>query len=181
MSNSKLSKFLDENNLSTPCLVMDLSVIDKSYKQMTNLFPKTKIYYAVKANSAPKIIDCLKNNGSYLNNKRIRVSKKNRINECLFVTSGKIDNQFELPIRKTGCAALDLAYVASGKLDGFWGHGLKPWDRLAGQFIAQNEGALISSFDGIPDSYGCDNLIVSTPKCFKELSVCVKVGYQSKE
>ena len=44
MSNSKLSKFLDENNLSTPCLVMDLSVIDKSYKQMTNLFPKKKLF-----------------------------------------------------------------------------------------------------------------------------------------
>ena len=41
MSNSKLSP-LDENNLSTPCLVMDLSLIDKSYKQMTNLFPKLK-------------------------------------------------------------------------------------------------------------------------------------------
>ena len=78
MSNSKLSKFLDENNLSTPCLVMDLSVIDKSYKQMTNLFPKTKIYYAVKANSAPKIIDCLKNNGSYFD-----VSSKKEIQICL--------------------------------------------------------------------------------------------------
>ena len=60
MSIIKLSNFLDENKFSTPCLVMDISIVDKSYKKMRKLFPKAKIYYAVKANSAPEIIDCLK-------------------------------------------------------------------------------------------------------------------------
>ena len=132
-----------------------------------------------------------------LNNKRIRCNKKQNLQHSMLANVGHSSNEqkysydirktleqmypYNLTLRRSGCTSLDLAYVASGKLDGFWGHGLKPWDRLAGQFIAQNAGALVSSFDGIPDSYKCDNLIVSTPKCFKELSVCVKAGYQSKE
>ena len=60
-----------------------------------------------------------KNNGAYYNNQRIRVSKKNNINDCLFVTGGKIKKEPELQYRKTGCAALDMAYVAAGRLDGF--------------------------------------------------------------
>lgn len=135
--------------------------------------------------------------GALLNNKRIRCNKKQNLQHSMLANVGHSSNEqkysydirktleqmypYNLTLRRSGCTSLDLAYVASGKLDGFWGHGLKPWDRLAGQFIAQNAGALVSSFDGIPDSYECDNLIVSTPKCFKELSVCVKAGYQSKE
>ena len=78
MSIIKLSNFLDENKFPTPCLVMDISIVDKSYKKMRKLFPKAKIYYAVKANSAPEIIDCLKKNGSYFD-----VSSKKEIEICL--------------------------------------------------------------------------------------------------
>ena len=88
-----------------------------------------------------------KNNGAFFNNHRIRVSKKNRINECLFVTSGKIDNQFELPIRKTGCAALDLAYVACGRYDGFFQKNLNLWDIAAGLILIQESGGLINEID----------------------------------
>jgi myo-inositol-1(or 4)-monophosphatase len=88
-----------------------------------------------------------KNNGAFFNNHRIRVSKKNRINECLFATSGKIDNQFELPIRKTGCAALDLAYVACGRYDGFFQKNLNLWDIAAGLILIQEAGGLINEID----------------------------------
>ena len=88
-----------------------------------------------------------KNNGAFFNNHRIRVSKKNRINECLFVTSGKLDNQYELPIRKTGCAALDLAYVASGRYDGFFQKNLNLWDIAAGLILIQEAGGLIYKID----------------------------------
>ena len=88
-----------------------------------------------------------KNNGAFFNNHRIRVSKKNRINECLFVTSGKINNLFELPIRKTGCAALDLAYVACGRYDGFFQNNLNLWDIAAGLILVQEAGGLINEID----------------------------------
>ena len=88
-----------------------------------------------------------KGNGAYLNNSRIRVSKKNKINECLFVTSGKIDNKFELPIRKTGCAALDLAYVACGRYDGFFQKNLNLWDIAAGLILIQEAGGSINEID----------------------------------
>ena len=88
-----------------------------------------------------------KNNGAFFNNHRIRVSKKNKINECLFVTSGKIDNKFELPIRKTGCAALDLAYVACGRYDGFFQKNLNLWDIAAGLILIQEAGGLINEID----------------------------------
>ena len=52
---------------------------------------------------------------------------------------------------------------------------------MAGQVIAQKAGGVVSSFDGITDSYDEDNLRVATPKCVKDLSICVKAGYQSKE
>ena len=88
-----------------------------------------------------------KNNGAYFNNHRIRVSKKNKINECLFVTSGKLDNQYELPIRKTGCAALDLAYVASGRYDGFFQNNLNLWDIAAGSLMVRESGGIVNDLD----------------------------------
>ena len=54
------------------------------------------------------------------NNQRIRVSNKNNINECLFATNDKIKNEFEFSYRKSGCAALDMAYVAAWKIRWFF-------------------------------------------------------------
>ena len=88
-----------------------------------------------------------KNNGAFFNNHRIRVSKKNKINECLFVTSGKLNNQIELPIRKTGCAALDLAYVASGRYDGFFQNNLNLWDIAAGLILIKEAGGFINDIN----------------------------------
>ena len=65
----------------------------------------------------------------------------------LFVTSGKLDNQYELPIRKTGCAALDLAYVASGRYDGFFQNNLNLWDIAAGLILIKEAGGFINNID----------------------------------
>ena len=78
MSSHLINKYLDKNKLPTPCLVMDLSLIELFFKRLQNSFPKSKIYYAVKANSAPEIINCLKNRGSYFD-----VSSKKEIEICL--------------------------------------------------------------------------------------------------
>ncbi len=88
-----------------------------------------------------------KNNGSYFNNQRIRVSKKNQINDCLFVTGGKINNEPNLPYRKSGCAALDMAYVASGRYDGYFQENLNLWDIAAGIILIKEAGGIINDID----------------------------------
>ena len=88
-----------------------------------------------------------KNNGAYFNNHRIRVSKKNNINDCLFVTGGKIENELDFPYRKSGCAALDLAYVASGRYDGYFQHDLNLWDIAAGILIVKEAGGVLNDIE----------------------------------
>ena len=88
-----------------------------------------------------------KNNGAYFNNQRIRVSKKNEINNCLFVTGGKIKNEPELPYRKSGSAALDMAYVASGRYDGYFQKNLNLWDIAAGIILVKEAGGIVNEID----------------------------------
>ena len=88
-----------------------------------------------------------KNNGAFFNNHRIRVSKKNDLNECLFVTGGKLNREIELPYRKSGCAALDMAYVASGRYDGYFQNNLNLWDIAAGIILIKEAGGLINEID----------------------------------
>jgi len=88
-----------------------------------------------------------KNNGAFFNNHRIRVSKKNEINDCLFVTGGKLMNELELPYRKSGCAALDLAYVAAGRYDGYFQKDLNLWDIAAGIILVEEAGGVINEID----------------------------------
>ena len=88
-----------------------------------------------------------KNKGAFFNNHRIRVSKKNNLNDCLFVTGGKIENEPDLPFRKSGCAALDMAYVASGRYDGYFQHDLNLWDIAAGIVLIKEAGGLLNEID----------------------------------
>jgi len=88
-----------------------------------------------------------KNNGAYFNNQRIRVSKKNNLSDCLFVTGGKIDHEYEFPFRKSGSAALDLVYVAAGRYDGYFQKKLNLWDIAAGIIILKEAGGLINKID----------------------------------
>ena len=88
-----------------------------------------------------------KDNGAYFNNHRIRVSKKNNLNECLFVTGGKMKNEPDIPLRKSGCAALDLAYIASGRYDGYFQDGLNLWDIAAGIILIKEAGGIINDIN----------------------------------
>ena len=87
-----------------------------------------------------------KNNGAFFNNQRIRVSKKNNINECLFAT-GKIGNKLDFTYRRTGSAALDMAYVASGRFDGYFQNNLNLWDIAAGIILVKEAGGIVSEID----------------------------------
>jgi len=88
-----------------------------------------------------------KNSGAFFNNHRIRVSKKNEINDCLFVTGGKIKKELNLPYRKSGCAALDMAYVASGRYDGYFQNDLNLWDIAAGIILIKEAGGIVNEID----------------------------------
>ena len=88
-----------------------------------------------------------KENGAFFNNKRIRVSKKKEISSCLFATGGKSKNEVDLPIRKTGSAALDVAYVAAGRYDGYFQNNLNLWDIAAGIIILKEAGGIINAID----------------------------------
>ena len=69
------------------------------------------------------------------------------MNECLFVTGGKIKKQPDLQYRKSGSAALDMAYVAAGRYDGYFQHELNIWDIAAGILLIKEAGGLISDID----------------------------------
>tara|TARA_B100001123_G_C15232767_1_gene995823 strand:- start:264 stop:1004 length:741 start_codon:yes stop_codon:yes gene_type:complete len=88
-----------------------------------------------------------KNNGAYLNNQRVRVSKKNNLNECLFGTNNNDIEKFDLNTRVMGSASLDLAYVGNGRLDGFFQKNLNIWDIAAGIIIVKEAGGRINELD----------------------------------
>ena len=88
-----------------------------------------------------------KDNGAYFNNKRIRVSKKKNLEDCLFASGGNDNEPTQLKTRSTGSAALDMAYVAAGRYDGYFQNGLNLWDIAAGIIIVKEAGGIINDID----------------------------------
>ena len=86
-----------------------------------------------------------KNNGAFFNNQRIRVSNKKLIEECLFASNEKNINN--LSIRNLGSASLDMAYVGSGRFDGFFQRHLNLWDVAAGIIIVKEAGGVLNNLD----------------------------------
>ncbi len=125
-----------------------------------------------------------KGRGAYLNDRRIRVSKRVRLNEALIGT-GFPFRQFDhvdaylamfkeltqktAGIRRPGSAALDLAWVACGRIDGFWELGLSPWDMAAGVLMVQEAGGLVSDLAGEADYLTTGNVVAGAPKIFAQL------------
>ena len=108
-----------------------------------------------------------KNNGAYLNNKRIRVSKKNDMKECLFATSGVIEKKMEFSYRKSGSAALDMAYIACGRYDGYFQKNLNLWDIAAGLILVEEAGGIINKID--LNNYQGLKIIASSPNINNKL------------
>ena len=89
-----------------------------------------------------------KNSGAYLNNHRIRVSKRKNINQSLFASGDKNLSQYNnINIRKSGSAALDMAYVGAGRYDGYFQKNLNIWDIAAGIIIVEEAGGKINDVD----------------------------------
>ncbi len=128
--------------------------------------------------------------GAYLNDRRIRLSKTKGLAGSLLSNSShdtekgpvKHDNMSTfrslysngLTIRRTGSAALDMANVAAGRLDGFWGSGLGMWDIAAGGLLVREAGGLVSDYLGNPDYIEGDHIICASNKCFKPMLQSIK-------
>ncbi len=132
--------------------------------------------------------------GAQLNNRRIRVNKRKELHECLLGTGfpyrhtpklieayiESLKNILPLSgdVRRAGSAALDLAYVASGRLDGFWETGLQSWDMAAGALLIKEAGGLVCDFQGAEHFLETGNIITANPKIlkilFKSLSPLLK-------
>jgi len=129
-------------------------------------------------------------NGAFLNNSRIRVSKKKKLKDSLIGTGGpksssKIKNEIFLefleisksvdtPIRKFGSASLDLASVACGRFDGFWQRELSYWDLAAGIIIVKEAGGFVDFFDNDVNESKKRNLIASNSLIHEELVELIK-------
>jgi len=127
-----------------------------------------------------------KGQGAYLNNIRTRVSNKSDFKNSLLVTGGprytsnikdkvfkeyiELAKKVRPPIRKSGSAALDLAYVAAGRFDGSWQRELKYWDIAAGTVIVKESGGYIENLGGRSFSEEPINLVASNSKIHKELT-----------
>ena len=88
-----------------------------------------------------------KDKGAYLNNQRMRVSKKSSLDECLFSSNHEGVKFSNFNMRYSGCAALDLAYVASGRLDGFFHNKINLWDVAAGALMVKEAGGIVNNID----------------------------------
>lgn len=122
--------------------------------------------------------------GAYLNDRRIRVSKRQHLRDCLIGTGfpfrdgSYLDTYLAMMramithtagIRRPGAAALDLAYVAAGFYDGFWEVGLNPWDIAAGSLLVLEAGGLIGDLAGEGDYLHGGQVIAANPKIFAQI------------
>ena len=125
-----------------------------------------------------------KGRGAFMNDRRIRVSKRTRLEECLISTGFPFrpgDNfknymnmmadvmQRTAGMRRPGAAALDLAYVAAGFTDGFFETGLKPWDVAAGSLLVTEAGGLIGNFTGEADFMDHQECMAGAPRIYGQL------------
>ena len=125
-----------------------------------------------------------KGRGAFLNDRRLRVSRRTRLAECLISTGfpfRKGDNfkrylqmlEVVMPacagLRRPGSAALDLCYMAAGYTDGFFETGLSPWDIAAGSLIVTEAGGLIGNFTGDADYLYQREVLAASPKIYAQL------------
>ena len=122
--------------------------------------------------------------GAYMNERRMRVSKRHALNECLISTGFPFRKGDDFPtylrmmgdvmqrtagLRRPGAAALDLAYVAAGFADAFFETGLQPWDCAAGSLLVTEAGGLIGNFTGEADFLEQKECLAGNPKVYAQL------------
>lgn len=126
-----------------------------------------------------ELFSASKGSGAQLNNFRLRVNTGKDMTDSLLATAFPFKNKDELPealrrfesifaecgdVRRTGSAALDMAYVAAGRLDGYWEKGIKPWDIAAGELLVREAGGLVTDFAGGHDHMQKGEVVAGHPK-----------------
>ena len=127
--------------------------------------------------------------GAYLNDRRIRVSRTDKLEAALMGTGfpfrevGHLDDYLRMfknvtlatsGIRRPGAAALDLAWVACGRIDGFWEMGLSPWDMAAGALLVREAGGLIGDLDGNEGFLDSGRVVATNAKLFSAMLQLLK-------
>tara|TARA_B100001123_G_scaffold16302_1_gene18463 strand:- start:340 stop:1125 length:786 start_codon:yes stop_codon:yes gene_type:complete len=126
-----------------------------------------------------------KGQGSYLNNHRMRVSSRAQLKDCIIFTGGprysspdkelsmeeynKFSSKVLIPIRKLGSGALDMAYVAAGRCDGFWSRELNYWDIAAGIILVKEAGGFVTDFNGENEYIQNKTIVATNSKINKEM------------
>lgn len=131
-----------------------------------------------------ELFTATRGNGAQMNGRRLRVSKVEKLNKALLGTGFPFREfdylEFYLTffknlvpqcagIRRAGAAALDLAYIAAGRLDGFWEFGLKSWDIAAGALLIQEAGGWITTLDGKPEFLEANTILAAPPKIHQQM------------
>ncbi len=129
--------------------------------------------------------------GCWMNERRMRVSGRNRLVECLFATGIPFGDRRSLPetlqdlarlmpqsagMRRFGSAALDLAWVAAGRFDGFWERGLKPWDIAAGILLVREAGGLVEPILPEGDLLRDGDIIAANGHIFERFAAIIRNG-----
>jgi len=129
-----------------------------------------------------------KGRGAFLNDKRIRVSKCDKLQDALigtgfpfrdfkylddYLSMFKSMIQKTTGIRRAGSAALDLAYVANGSLDGFWEIGLSAWDIAAGGLLVREAGGIVTDLSGQSGWLESGNILVASPKIHDDMQAII--------
>jgi len=130
-----------------------------------------------------------KGQGAWLNNTRLRVSDRSRMIESIFATGLPFGGRPELPalmkemarllpmtagVRRFGSAALDLAYVAAGRYEGFWEHGLSPWDVAAGIILVREAGGLVDGLEKATDPLAGRGVVAANASIFETFSAVIR-------
>ena len=131
-----------------------------------------------------------KGKGSYLNNQRMRVSARSKLEDCIIFTGGprrqskerdlaieeykKFSSKVLIPIRKMGSASLDMAYVAAGRCDGFWQRNLNYWDIAAGIIVVKEAGGFVTDFSGNDEYIKNETILVTNSLINEEMIEVLK-------
>ncbi|HRE31014.1 MAG TPA: inositol monophosphatase family protein [Candidatus Berkiella sp.] len=131
-----------------------------------------------------ELFSATRGQGVQMNGRRLRVSNLEKIDSALLGTGfpfrefSNLDQYLTffkalIPhcagIRRAGAAALDLAYVAAGRLDGFWEFGLKPWDVAAGSLFIQEAGGWVTTIEGNPEFLNAKSILAAPPKIHQQM------------
>lgn len=134
--------------------------------------------------SKEELFTAVKGRGAQFDNKKMRVSNTKGLEHSMLATGFPFRNEQKLEeylavfaklfphcsdMRRAGSAALDLAYVAAGRLDGFWEYGLSPWDTAAGALLVEESGGMVSDMQGDPNYENKGSVLAANPKAFREM------------